>query len=227
MPRLTFHGHDCFVLEHGGKRIVFDPFLTGNPKADIDAAALPRLDAILLTHGHGDHLGDAVPLAKLHKATVVAPYELAMFCAEQGAPNVHPMHIGGAHEFPFGRVKLVVAFHGGGVEGDETGRYTTFPCGYVVTVGGKSVYHAGDTALTLEMQLLEGRVDVMLVPIGDNFTMGIEDAVRAVSFVKPRVAIPMHWGTFPVIDADPQAFRKAVGALAEVAVLQPGQCYDF
>jgi len=121
----------------------------------------------------------------------------------------------------------VVAFHGGGVEGDATGRYTTFPCGYVVTVGGKSVYHAGDTALTLEMQLLEGRVDVMLVPIGDNFTMGIEDAVRAVSFVKPRVAIPMHWGTFPVIEADPLAFKKAIGTLAQVAVLQPGQSYDF
>jgi len=227
VPTLTFHGHACFVLEHGGKRIAFDPFLTGNPKADVEAAALPRLDAILLTHGHGDHLGDAIPLAKLHKATVVAPYELAMFCAEQGAPNVHPMHIGGARDFPFGRVKLVVAFHGGGVEGDETGRYTTFPCGYVVTVGGKSVYHTGDTALTLEMQLLAGRVDVMLLPIGDNFTMGIEDAVRAVSFVKPKVAIPMHWGTFPVIETDPHAFRKAVGALAEVAVLQPGQSYDF
>jgi L-ascorbate metabolism protein UlaG (beta-lactamase superfamily) len=227
MPTLTFHGHACFVLEHGGKRIVLDPFLTGNPKADIEAAALPKLDGILLTHGHGDHLGDAVPLAKLHQATVVAPYELAMFCAEQGAPNVHPMHIGGAHAFPFGTVKLVVAFHGGGVEGDETGKHTTFPCGYVVTMGGKRLYHTGDTALTLEMQLLEGRVDVMLVPIGDNYTMGIEDAVRAVSFVKPRVAIPMHWGTFPVIETDPQAFKKAVGALAEVAVLQPGQSYDF
>jgi len=227
VPRLTFHGHSCFVLEHGGRRIVFDPFLTGNPKADVEAAALPRLDAILLTHGHGDHLGDAVPLAKLHKATLVAPYELANWCAEAGAPNVHPMHIGGAHEFPFGKVKLVVAFHGGGVEGDDGGRYTTFPCGYVVTVGGRSVYHTGDTALTLEMQLLEGRVDVMLVPIGDNFTMGIEDAARAVAFVKPKVAIPMHWGTFPVLEGDPQAFVKAVGTLAQVAVLQPGQSYDF
>ena len=227
MPRLTFHGHACFVLEHAGKRIVFDPFLTGNPKADIEAAELPKPDAILLTHGHGDHLGDAIPLAKLHQATVVAPYALAQFCADQGAPNVHPMHIGGAREFPFGKVKLVVAFHGGGVEGDDAGRYPTFPCGYVVTVGGKTVYHTGDTALTLEMQLLEGRVDVMLLPIGDNFTMGIEDAVCAVSFVKPRVAIPMHWDTFPVIEADPQAFQRAVGALARVVVLQPGQSYDF
>jgi L-ascorbate metabolism protein UlaG (beta-lactamase superfamily) len=137
------------------------------------------------------------------------------------------MHIGGAHRFPFGTVKMVVALHGGGVEGDESGQYTTNPCGYVVTVEGTSIYHAGDTALTLDMQLLEGRVDVMLAPIGDNFTMGIEDATRAVTFVKPKVVIPMHWNTFDVIAVDSDDFVKAVGATAQVVVLQPGASYDF
>lgn len=227
MPTLTFHGHACFTLEHGGKRVVIDPFLTGNPKADVGVDALPHCDAVLLTHGHGDHLGDAVAIAKGHGATLVAPYELAQFCTDQGVPFVHPMHIGGAHEFPFGRVKLVVAFHGGMVEGDDAGKYTTFPCGFVVTMGGKTVYHTGDTALTMEMQLLQGRVDVMCLPIGDNFTMGVEDAARAVAFVQPKVAIPMHWSTFPVIDADPQAFKTQVGDRAEVVILQPGASYSF
>jgi len=227
MPKLTWHGHSCFVLEHGGKRIVIDPFLTGNPTADVAAEQIPPLDGVLLTHGHGDHLGDAVPLAKKFQATVVAPYELALYCQEQGAPHVHPLHIGGAREFPFGTVKMVAAIHGGMVEAPGGERFTTCPCGYLVTMGGRTVYHAGDTALTMDMQLLEGRVDVMLVPIGDTFTMGISDAARAVAFVKPRVAIPMHWGTFPDVETDPQAFTQAVGKQAQVVVLQPGQSYDF
>jgi L-ascorbate metabolism protein UlaG (beta-lactamase superfamily) len=188
----------------------------------MESRQVPPLDAILVTHGHGDHLGDAIPLAIAHKATFIAPYELARFAADQGAPDVHPMHIGGTHRFPFGTVKLVTAVHGGAVEGDETGRFTTHPCGYVLTMGGVRLYHAGDTALTLDMQLLEGRVDVLCVPIGDNYTMGIEDAARAVGFVKPTIAIPMHYGTFPLIDADPRDFVTAVAGTAKVVVLEPG-----
>lgn len=224
--KATFHGHACFVVERDEKRVIIDPFLTGNPAADIGPDQLPRLDAILLSHGHGDHLGDAVALSKRHKAVVVATYELAKFCADRGA-TTHGMHIGGAHQFPFGRVKLVPAFHGGQVEGDKTGSYTTNPCGVVVTIGGKTVYHTGDTGLTLEMQLLAGTVDLMLVPIGDNYTMGVEDAARAVEFVKPKSVIPMHYNTWDLIRADPQAFRRLVGSAADVTILSPGESYTL
>jgi L-ascorbate metabolism protein UlaG (beta-lactamase superfamily) len=226
MVTITFHGHACFTLEADGRRVVIDPFLTGNPAADISTDRLPKVDAVLLSHGHGDHLGDAVPIAQRDRAPIVATYELAQFCEQRGAA-VHAMHIGGAHQFPFGRVKLVPAFHGGRVDGDETGRYTTNPCGLVVTLGGRTVYHCGDTALTLEMQLLAGQVDVMLAPIGDNYTMGIADAVRAVEFVKPRTVIPMHYDTFDVIRADPEDFKRRVGARAQVVVLRPGQAHTL
>ena len=226
MLKLTFHGHACFSLEADGRHVVIDPFLTGNPAADVQVARLPKVDAVLLSHGHGDHLGDAIPIAKRDGALIVATAELARFCGQRGA-TVHAMHIGGAHQFPFGRVKLVPAFHGGGVEGDATGQFTTNPCGAVVTMGGKSTYHCGDTGLTLEMQLLQGRVDVMLVPIGDNYTMGIEDAVRAVELVKPATVIPMHYNTWDVIQADPEQFKRQVGDRARVVVLAPGQSHTL
>ena len=226
MLTITFHGHACFVLEADGRRVILDPFLMGNPAADITLDGLPKIDAVLLSHGHSDHLGDAIPIARRDGATVVAAFELAKFCEDRGA-RAHALHIGGAHDFPFGRVKLVPAFHGGQVHGDDAGRYTTTPCGLVVTLGGRTVYHCGDTGLTLEMQLLAGRVDVMLVPIGDNYTMGIEDAARAVELVQPRVAIPMHYNTFDVIKADPEVFRRQVGGRAQVVVLGPGQSHTI
>ena len=226
MLTITFHGHACFTLEADGRRVIIDPFLTGNPAADVPFDRLPKVDAVLLSHGHGDHLGDAVPIARRDGATVVATFELAAFCASQGAPS-HAMHIGGGHRFGFGHVKLVPAFHGGRVEGDATGQFTTQACGLVVTMGGKTVYHCGDTGLTLEMQLLAGRVDAMLVPIGDNYTMGIEDAIRAVEFVRPRTVIPMHYNTFEVIKADPGQFKRQVGDRAQVVVLAPGQTHTL
>src|SRR5438128_1515113 len=170
--------------------------------------------------------GDPLPIARRDGATIIATAELARFCGERGA-TVHAMHIGGAREFSFGRVKLVPAFHGGAVEGDATGQFTTNPCGVVVTMGGRTVYHCGDTGLTMEMQLLAGRVDGMLVPIGDNYTMGVEDAVRAVEFVQPRAVIPMHYNTWDVIKADPEQFKRQVGGRARVVVLAPGEAHTL
>jgi L-ascorbate metabolism protein UlaG (beta-lactamase superfamily) len=223
MLQLTFHGHACFLVEGDGRRIVIDPFLTGNPAAVTTADRLPTLDAILLSHGHRDHLGDAIPLSRRDRAPIVAPAELARFCESRGA-SAHAMGIGGRRTFPFGTVKLVPAIHGGGVEGDD-GTHTTVACGLLLRLADRTVYHAGDTALTTDMGLLQGQVDVMLAPIGDNYTMGVEDAVRAVEFVQPRVVIPMHYNTWDVVSADPHRFRTLVGHRAEVVILAPGETY--
>lgn len=229
MATLTFHGHSCFeIVAADGTRILIDPFLTGNGSADVGPEHFhDRLDYLLLTHGHGDHVGDTFGILEHTHATLIATYELVSYATEvQGVKNAHPMHIGGGWDFPFGRVQLTTAIHGGKIDAEGAGAYTSIPAGLIVTVDGTRIHHAGDTALTRDMELLAGKVDVAIVPIGDNFTMGPEDAGRAIEMIRPRVAIPMHYGTFDMVDVDPNRFVTAVGDRAEVKIMEPGESLE-
>ena len=228
MNRLTFHGHACFTLDTtSGHRLMFDPWLDGNPVADIGTEAIDELDYILCSHGHSDHFSDAIPLLKKTGAMLIATFEIVAFAQEKGVTNGHGMSIGGGYRFPFGYAKMTPAAHGGQVAGDDAGAYTTHAAGWWLDLGGVRLYHAGDTALIKDMELLHGRVDIALLPIGDNFTMGPDDAARAVEMIAPRVVIPMHYNTFDVIKQDPHDFARKVGSMAEVRILQPGDSYEF
>ena len=229
MATLTWHGHSCFTLDtDDGTRIVIDPFFEDNPVTDRKIADIDRVDYILVSHGHFDHFADCIPLAKRTGATVVSTFELVSFCQQQGVEKGHGMNIGGSHAFPFGRVKLTPALHTGSVAGDESGTFTTDCSGFLITLrNGTRIYHSGDTALILDMQLLRGQVDVALLPIGDNFTMGPEDAARAVEFIEPKTVIPMHYNTWELIAQDPEEFRRLVGGRARVEVLEPGGSHEI
>ncbi|NOX87701.1 MAG: metal-dependent hydrolase [Calditrichaeota bacterium] len=225
MGKLTYLSHSAWMIESGKYKIVIDPFLEGNPKASLKASDV-KADYIIITHAHGDHFGDAIPIAKASGGTIISNFEIINYCNGQGA-NGHPLHIGGGRDFPFGRVKLTPAWHGSSF---PDGSYGGTPAGVVLSLEGKNIYHTGDTGLFSDMRLIGEMtpIDIFLVNIGDNFTMGIDDAVKAVEFVKPKLTIPMHYKTFDVIDVDPQEFADKVKAKGfDVKVLGVGESLEF
>ena len=222
--KVQYLGHSCFLVTTAKAKILIDPFLTGNPKAATTADKVSA-DLILVSHGHGDHYGDAVAIAKRTGATIVAPYELALHAGAQGA-KVHPMGCGGGKDFPFGRVQLTVAHHSSSVEEGGKAVSVAAPVGFLIQADGKTIYFAGDTALTMDMELLGRRnsIDLALLPIGDNFTMGPSDAAEAVRMLKAKRAVPMHYNTFEMIEVDPGIFKKeAEKHGCQVSVLKPGE----
>jgi L-ascorbate metabolism protein UlaG (beta-lactamase superfamily) len=219
---IHYIGHAAFELSDGATTVLIDPFITGNPSATVTADELSP-DVILLTHGHGDHYGDVVPIAKRTGATVVAITEIAHELQEEGLADVRDPNYGGTVRFDWGSVKLVPAWHT-----STTPKGTASPpAGLIVEFAGKTVYHLGDTALFGDLELIGRRhaIDVALVPIGGHYTMDREDAVEAVRMLAVAQVIPCHYNTFPPIQADAEAFKADVesSTAAEVIVLSPGE----
>ncbi len=209
--KVSYHGHSVVRVETDSHKIIIDPFITGNEKCDLDPDTID-VDVILLTHGHNDHVGDTMKIADRTGAQIVAINELAVYLGKKGY-NAHGMNIGGAYDFDFGRVKYTQAFHSSSYEEEDgTFIYTGMPAGLLLTIDGKTIYHAGDTSLFSDLKLIGDMhdIDLAFLPIGDNFTMGPEEALVAADWVKADMVVPIHYNTFPVIEQDGKAFASKV-----------------
>lgn len=226
--KVSYHGHSVVKIETNGITILIDPFISGNSNTDLNAANV-HADVILLTHGHGDHVGDTVEIAKRSNALVIASPELSDLLSWQGV-RTHPMSIGGAYQFDFGKVKLTQAFHSSSYVNPETKTiiYTGMPTGILFTAEGKTIYHAGDTGLFYDMKVIGelNHIDLAFLPIGDNHTMGAKDAALATTWLQAKQVVPIHFNTFPFIKQDPYYFTslltEGIGK-----VLEPGEVIEL
>ncbi|HMF15558.1 MAG TPA: metal-dependent hydrolase [Gemmataceae bacterium] len=223
MPtRIRWLGHACILLETNGLNVLIDPFLTGNPAAAVKAEDVSA-DFILISHGHGDHVGDAIDIARRTGATIISNYEISEWLKGMGVAKVHGQQHGGGHAFPFGRVKLTLAFHGSMLPDGSNGGN---PCGFLLYLkDGTKIYHAADTGLFGDMRLIgEEGLDLAILPIGDNYTMGPDDAVRAVKMLEPKKVVPIHYNTWDIIAQDAGAWANRIRkeTKAQPVILKPG-----
>ncbi len=227
MSMIRFLGHAAFHVSAPGLEGLIDPFLRGNDQACEKPDAFRELTHLFVTHGHGDHLGDTVQLGLATGATAIANAEICRFLSAKGL-KTRPMYVGGWVDFPFGRVKFVPAIHGSGITEAGQTHYGGVAVGIVLELGGFRIYHAGDTGLTTDMGLLEAlKIDLALLPIGGCYVMDIPDALRAVELIRPRRVIPMHFNTFPGIEAEPADFLEALPGFVEGTILKPGENITF
>ena len=233
---IKYHGHSCFELSEGGTTVLVDPFLKPNNPAAVASADEVSATHVVISHGHADHMADAVPVAKANGAECVAVVEIAKWLEEMGVETVHDPNLGGTVSFDWGWVKLVPAWHTSTLPGSAespfsptSGTVIGIPAGLLINLGGQTVYHAGDTCLFSDMKLIAERnpIDVAMLPIGGHYTMDRHDAAVAAGFVGAGTVIPMHFNTFPPIETDAQAFKADVeGATSsQVAVLAPGESH--
>ena len=218
---ITYLGHAGFLLDDGSHRVAIDPFLTGNPLAETKPDDV-NCQYIVLTHGHADHFGDTLSIAKRNDAAVVGAFEICTYCEQQGIAKTEPMNPGGQISTDFGWVALTQAFHSSSFDG----QYMGMPCGAVINIGGVTIYHCGDTGLFSDMKLLGElyKPDIACIPIGDRFTMGPELATKAAEFIGAKIAIPIHYNTWPPIEQDPANFNPAD---VEVKVMAPGETWQY
>ena len=222
----TWFGHATLGLETGGFKLLIDPYFSGNPSVKVKANQV-EADYILVTHGHGDHIGDTVEIAKRCSALVISNAEISSWLRKQGV-KTHAQHIGGGYQHPFGYLKLTTALHGSSLPDGSNGGN---PAGFLLTTNeNKKIYMAGDTGLFGDMKLIgEEGLDLAVIPIGDNYTMGPADALRAVKLLNPKAVIPIHFNTFDLIRQDPQAWAERVEAETDskVHLMQPGDTYSL